>query len=136
MFFEANLATTFWLPRCHKAWRRSWPSWSAHYQFDGGKLFYSALFSLVPDSPADHQYGYAPPRSRRDAILQVEAWLDRLRNNKVASATTLFDLTKAFDTLNQTNSIRSCNCPPAAEKLLLDLHQRLRIHLQMDLAYK
>ena len=42
----------------------------------GGKLFYKALLGLARDVPADHQYGYAAKRSCRDAILQVEAWLD------------------------------------------------------------
>ena len=48
-----------------------------------GKFFYKALLEHVPDAPADHQYGYAPCRSRREAILQVEAWLDRLRFKQI-----------------------------------------------------
>ena len=60
-----------------------------------GKLFHKALLGFGADSPADHQYGYVAHRSRRDAILLVEAWLDRLRANKISTATTLFDLTKA-----------------------------------------
>eukprot|EP00435_Cladocopium_sp_Y103_P055342 s1616_g18.t1 len=97
-----------------------------------GKLFYKALFGLVPDEPADHQYGFAPCRSRRDAILQVEAWLDRLRVNNFSTATTLFDLAKAFDTLAYTciaDVVARNGMPPAVRELLLDLHARLRISL-------
>ena len=97
-----------------------------------GKLFYKALFGLVPDEPADHQYGFAPCRSRRDAILQVEAWLDRLRASNFCTATTLFDLTKAFDMLTHTciaNVVTRNAMPPAVRALLLDLHARLRISL-------
>lgn len=72
----------------------------------GGKLFYKALLGLARDVPADHQYGYAAKRSRWDAILQVEAWLDRLRKNKLSTATTLYDLTKAFDTLNMPSTLQ------------------------------
>lgn len=50
----------------------------------GGKMFYKDLLEFVPDVPAPYQYGYAPRRSRREAILQVEAWLDRLRANNSA----------------------------------------------------
>ena len=100
----------------------------------GGKLFYKALLGLSEDRPADHQYGFAAKRSRCDAILQVEAWLDRLRLNKLSSAATLYDLTKAFDTLGLP-SINStiCNGPydVATAQLLLDLHQRIRIKMSL-----
>jgi hypothetical protein len=101
----------------------------------GGKLFYKALLGLARDVPADHQYGYAAKRSRRDAILQVEAWLDRLRKNKLSTATTLYDLTKAFDTLNMPSiaqTIQQGPYPPLAMHLLLDLHHRLRIRLTLQ----
>ena len=97
-----------------------------------GKFFFKALLEHVPDEPADHQYGYAPCRSRRDAILQVEAWLDRLRFNKFSTATTLFDLTKAFDTLSFQSIVevvRRERMPRVVCELLLDLHARLRISL-------
>ena len=102
----------------------------------GGKMFYKALMGFVPDRPASHQFGFTSKRSRRDAILQVEAWLDRLRFSKFFSAATLFDLTKAFDSLNRSSieeSIRHAGMPPAAEHLLLDLHRRLRIQLPLQL---
>lgn len=98
------------------------------------KVFYKALLDLGPDKPADHQYGYATKRSRRDAILQVEAWLDRLRLNKLSTATTLFDLTKAFDTINLKaieEAIEAEELPQAAKTMLVDLHRRLRIRLSM-----
>ena len=87
---------------------------------------------LMPDSPADHQYSYAPSRSRREAILQVEAWLDRLRFNFLSTATTLFDLTKAFDILALAcieEAVEQARMPEAARAILLDLHRRLRISL-------
>ena len=99
------------------------------------KLFYKALMQFVPDQPADHQYGYAPSRSRRDAILHVEAWLDRLRANGLSSAATLFDLTKAFDTLALgciENLLRTEPMPVSVRELLLDLHRRLRISLKQN----
>ena len=98
-----------------------------------GKMFYKALFELVPDRPAEHQYGYAGSRSRREAILQVEAWLDRLHAAGYSTATTLFDLTKAFDTLASSSIediIQREQMPDAARGLLLDLHRRLRISLK------
>ena len=49
-----------------------------------GKHFHKALLDFVHDEPASHQYGYAVSRSRRDAVLHVESWLDRLRCNKKA----------------------------------------------------
>ena len=97
-----------------------------------GKMFYKALLGLMPDSPADHQYGYAPGCSRRGAILQVEAWLDRLRFNFLSAATTLFDLTKAFDTLALAcveEAVEQARMPEAARAMLLDLHRRLRVSL-------
>lgn len=100
-----------------------------------GELFHKALLGLGIDSPADYQYGYVAHRSRRDAILQVEAWLDRLRANKLSTVTTLFDLTKAFDTLKGpyiAAAIQSQNFPDAAGELLLDLHERLRISLPLQ----
>ena len=98
-----------------------------------GKMFYKALFELVPDRPAEHQYGYAGSRSRREAILQVEAWLDRLHAAGYSTATTLFDLTKAFDTLASSSIediIQREQMPDAVRGLLLDLHRRLRISLK------
>ena len=100
-----------------------------------GKLFHKALLAFGADSPADHQYGYVAHRSRRDAILQVEAWLDRLRANKISTATTLFDLTKAFDTLKQpfiAEAIQIQRFPDAAGELFLDLRERLRISLPLQ----
>ena len=100
----------------------------------GGKMFYKALLEFVPDVPAPYQYGYAPRRSRREAILQVEAWLDRLRANKFSTATTLFDLTKAFDTLalqSIEEEVTNSNMPDSVRALLLDLHRRLRIGLTL-----
>ncbi|CAE7779007.1 unnamed protein product [Symbiodinium sp. CCMP2592] len=91
----------------------------------GGKMFYKALWNATPDQPAAHQYGYAAGRSRRDAILHVEAWLDRLRFNKLHTAAILFDLTKAFDTLSLPSTeqaVRDTHLQPAAEQLLLDLY--------------
>ena len=93
-----------------------------------------ALLEFFPDVPAPYQYGYAPRRSRREAILQVEAWLDRLRANKFSAATTLFDLTKAFDTLalqSIEEEVTNSNVPESARALLLDLHRRLRIDLTL-----
>ena len=101
----------------------------------GGKMFYKALWNATPDHPAAHQYGYAAGRSRRDAILHVEAWLDRLRFNKLHTAAILFDLTKAFDTLNLPSieqAVLDTRLQPAAEQLLLDLHRRLRIRLPLQ----
>ena len=97
------------------------------------KLFYKALLQFVPDQAADHQYGYASSRSRRDAILHVEAWLDRLRANGLSSAATLFDLTKAFDTLALSCIEDLLHNEPmlvSVRELLLDLHRRLRISLK------
>ena len=97
------------------------------------KLFYKALLQFVPDQPADHQYGYASNRSRRDAILHVEAWLDRLRANGLSSAATLFALTKAFDTLALScieDLLHNEPMPVSVRELLLDLHRRLRISLK------
>ena len=71
-------------------------------------------------------------RSRLEAILQVEAWLDRLRCNFLSTATTLFDLTKAFDTLALAcieEAVEQARMPEAARAMLLDLHRRLRISL-------
>ena len=100
----------------------------------GGTMFYKALLEFVPDVPAPCQYGYAPRRSRREAILQVEAWLDRLRANKFSTAATLFDLTEAFDTLalqSIEEEVANSNMPDFVRALLLDLHRRLRIGLTL-----
>ena len=96
-------------------------------------MFYKALLEFVPDVPAPYQYGYAPRRSRREAILQVEAWLDRLRANKFSTATTLFDLTKAFDTLalQSIEEATNSNMSDSVRALLLDLHRCLRIGLAL-----
>ena len=77
---------------------------------------------------------YAPRCSRREAILQVEAWLHRLRANKLSTATTLFDLTKAFDTLalqSIEEEVTNSNMPDSVRALPLDLHRRLRIGLTL-----
>ena len=77
----------------------------------------------------------APSRSRRDAILHVEAWLDRLRANGLSSAARLFDLTKAFDTLALgciENLLRTEPMPASVRELLLDLHRRSRISLKQN----
>lgn len=111
--------------------RSSGPGWARSCR----ETLSQSTAGLGIDSPADHQYGYVAHRSRRDAILQVGAWLDRLRANKLSTATTLFDLTKAFDTLKGpyiAAAIQSQNFPDAAGELLLDLHERLRISLPLQ----
>ena len=86
-----------------------------------------------PDRLAEHQYGYAGSQSRREAILQVEAWLDRLHAAGYSTVAALFDLTKAFDTLASSSIadiIQREQMPDAVHGLLLDLHRRLRISLK------
>ena len=65
-----------------------------------GKMFYKALLGLMPDSPADHQYGYAPGRSRPEAVLQV-AKNARIANS-LASFLCVKDLAECEDGLDWT----------------------------------
>ena len=72
-----------------------------------GKVFYKAALDLHPDPPKAHQYGYSAKRSRRDAILQISALLDRLQQAHLCTATILYDLTKAFDMISAHSVV--CN---------------------------
>ena len=98
-----------------------------------GKVFYKAALDLRPDPPKAHQYGYSAKRSRRDAILQISALLDRLQQAHLCTATILYDLTKAFDMISAHSVVCNIQEDPSLhatfEALLVDLQQRLQIRM-------